>query len=149
MVATAELTSKLNQALAMRHIEEGFQILDEASRSFPEFDSHDAASAQFVLCIAEWVDAGYSDQRLIEMLLQKFPSERRRSMSIAEYLLLRMAEAFACIAKEDSGLWTTLRPRSNPPTTGSPSAISNPPADGSCAAPASTRGRCIILTKQW
>ena len=102
MVATAELTSKLNQALAMRHIEEGFQILDEASRSFPEFDPHDAASAQFVLCIAEWVDGGYSDQRLIEMLLQKFPSERRRSMSIAEYLLLRMAEAFACIAKEDA-----------------------------------------------
>src|SRR5205823_10640612 len=80
MAATAELTSKLNHALAMRHIEEGFQILDEASRSFPEFDPHDAASAQFVLCIAEWVDAGYSDQRLIEMLLQKFPSERRRSM---------------------------------------------------------------------
>src|SRR3954470_16452001 len=102
MLAVPEVTSKLNQMLAMRHIEEGFGILEEAGEKLVDFDPNDGIAAHYVLSIAEWVDAGYSDQRLIEALLQKFPAERRRSMAIAEYLLLRMAEAFACIAKEDA-----------------------------------------------
>jgi tetratricopeptide (TPR) repeat protein len=99
--SVAELTKSLNDALAARRIEEGFQILEQSGEAAEDFQGATAA-VPFVLCIAEWVDAGYSDHRLIESLLRKFSSEQRRLMPISEYLLLRMAEAFACIAKEDA-----------------------------------------------
>jgi len=102
MSGLCELTGVLNQALALRHIQEGFRILDEKSGEFERFDAQHQGAAHAVLCIAEWVDAGYSDQRLIDSLLHKFSPEQRRRMAIAEYLLLRMAEAFSCIAKEDA-----------------------------------------------
>jgi tetratricopeptide (TPR) repeat protein len=98
----AELTQELGGALALRHIEEGFAILEQSSEELSSLDARDRAAAPFVLCLAEWVDAGYADHRLIESLLHKFSPEHRRSMPISEYLLLRMAEAFSCIAKEDA-----------------------------------------------
>jgi tetratricopeptide (TPR) repeat protein len=91
----------LNQALAARQIEDGFQLLERNTESLGSLEITTAA-VPFVLCIAEWVDAGYSDHRVIESLLRKFSTEQRRLMPISEYLLLRMAEAFACIAKEDA-----------------------------------------------
>jgi tetratricopeptide (TPR) repeat protein len=97
-----ELTIALTEALAKRHIQKGFEILGQAFDSLPELDPNDPIAVQFVLCFAEWVDAGYSDHRLIEAMLQKFSLEQRRQMPISEYLLLRMAEAFSCIAKEDA-----------------------------------------------
>ena len=97
----------LNQALSSRRIEEGFAILERSSDSLQRF-APDVAAAPLVLCVAEWVDAGYSDHRLIENLLQRFSPEQRRAMPMSGYLLLRMAEAFACIAKEDADAAITL-----------------------------------------
>jgi len=102
MTNFAQLTTELSDALANRQIEQGFAILEQAGDSLQELDSNDAIAARFVLCLAEWVDAGYSDHRLIETLLHKFSPEQRRQMPISEYLLLRMAEAFSCIAQEDA-----------------------------------------------
>lgn len=106
-LAIAELTERLNAALASRHIEEGFRVLEE-NVDVLETSTSSTLAAEFVLCIAEWVDAGYSDHRLIESLLRKFSTEQRRALPISEYLLLRMAEAFACIAKEDADAAITL-----------------------------------------
>jgi tetratricopeptide (TPR) repeat protein len=94
----AELTAKLNGALAARTIEVGFRTLDENA----EMLRNEVPAAPLVLCIAEWVDAGYADHRLIESLVGALSADQRRAMSISEYLLLRMAEAFAAIAKEDA-----------------------------------------------
>ena len=98
----SELSVGLNEALELRRIEEGFAILEKWADDITAVSPGQRGVAQFVLCIAEWVDAGYEDHRLIEALLQKFSNEQRRSMPISEYLLLRMAEAFSCIAKEDA-----------------------------------------------
>jgi tetratricopeptide (TPR) repeat protein len=102
------LTTPLTEALSGRRIEEGFELLEQVAVGLGEFRPEDARAAHFVLCLAEWVDAGYSDHRLIEMLLQRFSAEQRRKLPISEYLLLRMAEAFACIAKEDADSAITL-----------------------------------------
>ena len=102
MSVWSELTSRLNELLALRQIEEGFRILDEHAAALADMAVEDEAAAHYVLCIAEWVDAGYADQRLIDSLLHRFSSEQRRRMPVAEYLLLRMAEAFSSIAKEDA-----------------------------------------------
>ena len=98
---STELVRELNESLVARRIEEGFSILERSSDLIQKF-SREAGEAALVLCIAEWVDAGYSDHRLIENLLQKFSPERRRAMPMSDYLLLRMAEAFTCIAQEDA-----------------------------------------------
>lgn len=98
----AELTRDLNGALRYRRIGEGFGLLENSSKVVESFESGHENAVSFVLCIAEWVDAGYSDHRLIESLLAKFSMESRRQMPVSEYLLLRMAEAFSCIAKEDA-----------------------------------------------
>jgi len=97
----AQLGKELQAAVMARRIDDGFQILSRSADTL-EIDPNDEAAAHLVLCIAEWVDAGYADHRLIELLLHKFLAEHRRRMPIADYLLLRMAEAFACIAKEDA-----------------------------------------------
>jgi tetratricopeptide (TPR) repeat protein len=102
MSALSELTSWLNEVLEPRHIQDGFRILEQNASELDRLDPQEATAAHAVLCIAEWVDAGYSDQRLIDALLQKFSTQHRRSMPIGEYLLLRMAEAFSCIAREDA-----------------------------------------------
>jgi tetratricopeptide (TPR) repeat protein len=98
----AEVAEKLAGALARREVEQGFALLREAAEQLEAIDSAQESAARLVLVVAEWVDAGYSDHRLIEILLRKFPPERRRKMPVSEYLLLRMAEAFSCIAQEDA-----------------------------------------------
>src|SRR5690349_966571 len=104
----AELTRDLNRALRARRIEDGFRLLETSARLVEEADSREEDAASLVLCIAEWVDAGYLDHRLIESLLGRFSMELRRQMPVSEYLLLRMAEAFSCIAKEDADSAITL-----------------------------------------
>ena len=100
--ALVQLGDDLKAAVMARQIEVGFQILERSTADVEAIDPDDPRAAHMVLCIAEWVDAGYSDHRLIESLLGRFSPERKRRMSISDYLLLRMAEAFACIAKEDA-----------------------------------------------
>ncbi|HET9741916.1 MAG TPA: hypothetical protein VFQ00_04130 [Terriglobales bacterium] len=92
----------LQEALAARAVEHGFELLRSAGDSLFGISSEDRAFPPLILCIAEWVDAGYADHRLIESLLQKFSAEQRRMLPMGDYLLLRMAESFACIAKEDA-----------------------------------------------
>lgn len=101
MKSVIELTAKLNEALAARRIEDGFALLAASEESLGSVSAGKEA-VPLLLCVAEWVDAGYSDHRLIEDLLHRFSAEERRAMPIGEYLLLRMAEAFSCIAKEDA-----------------------------------------------
>ncbi|HWC19910.1 MAG TPA: hypothetical protein VG498_23050 [Terriglobales bacterium] len=103
-----ELNQQLNAAVMGRRIEEGFQILGRSAEALEVLDAEDRAAPYLVLSIAEWVDAGYADHRLIESLLRRFSPEHRRRIPISDYLLLRMAEAFACIAKEDADSAITL-----------------------------------------
>jgi len=100
--ALAELTRDLNRALQLRRIQDGFQLLEASSGLVQRLEPNEEAATAFVLSVAEWVDAGYADHRVIESLLARFAIESRRKMAVSEYLLLRMAEAFSCIAKEDA-----------------------------------------------
>ena len=98
----AQITRDLNSALRVRHIEDGFRTLESFCPLAEQAETSERDAASLVLCVAEWVDAGFSDHRLIESLLARFSMEWRRQMPVFDYLLLRMAEAFACIAKEDA-----------------------------------------------
>lgn len=101
-VFEAEIGQRLTTTLNARHIGEGFALLETAHKSLEKLDPRSTSAAALVLCVSEWVDAGYSDHRFIETLLERFSNDLRRAMPISEYLLLRMAEAFSCIAQEDA-----------------------------------------------
>lgn len=101
-VLDSEIGQRLNATLNARQIGEGFSLLEAAHQSLQKLDPKAGSAAALVLCISEWVDAGYSDHRFIESLLERFPHDLRRAMPISEYLLLRMAEAFSCIAQEEA-----------------------------------------------
>jgi tetratricopeptide (TPR) repeat protein len=101
-VLDASIAQRLTLTLNAREIGEGFALLQQTHQSLERLDPRTSSAAALVLCVSEWVDAGYSDHRFIEALLERFPSDLRRSLPISEYLLLRMAEAFSCIAQEEA-----------------------------------------------
>ena len=58
--------------------------------------------APFLLCLAQWVDLGYESPQLVDDLLQQIPPEDRAQMPLRDFLMVRMAEAFAAMAHEDT-----------------------------------------------
>ena len=61
-----------------------------------------AVQAPFLLCLAQWVDLGYESPELVDDLLQQIPPEARAQMPLRDFLMVRMAEAFAAMAHEDT-----------------------------------------------
>jgi hypothetical protein len=59
-------------------------------------------SARLLLLLAQWVDLGYRDYRFLDALLERFRSNGRTRLSVADYLRLRMAEAFTSLARGES-----------------------------------------------
>lgn len=58
--------------------------------------------ASFMLCLAQWVDLGYESPELIDDLLRQLSLESRSQMPLRDFLMVRMAEAFAAMAHEDT-----------------------------------------------
>ena len=52
-VSPTELGGRLGQALSVRHIEEGFALLDQVANALDEFGPEDVGAPQFVLCLAK------------------------------------------------------------------------------------------------
>ncbi len=53
----------------------------------------------FLLLLAQWIDLGFRDHRVLETLLARFPEKSRRQLSMDNYLRLRMVDAFVDLAK--------------------------------------------------
>ena len=58
--------------------------------------------APFLLCLAQWVDLGYESPHFIDQLLQQLSVEQRAQLPLRDFLMVRMAEAFAAMAHEDT-----------------------------------------------
>jgi tetratricopeptide (TPR) repeat protein len=51
--------------------------------------------------LAQWVDVGYEGGDLLSQLLARFPSDKRPSLALTDYLQLRLAEAAVAMRRED------------------------------------------------
>jgi len=102
------LLDDLNGALIDRRMLDGFSLLD---RNHPQLSAlspeHPLASA-LLLAIAQWVDLGYRDSALFHGLLKKLEEGERHSMPLRNFLLLRMAQAYAALADENASRSTEL-----------------------------------------
>jgi tetratricopeptide (TPR) repeat protein len=99
---TAPLLQYLNDAVEERRVEEGIALLDRINCQNIQVGTLGPLRAPFLLCLAEWVDLGYESPQLIDDLLQQFPSDVRAQMPLRDFLVVRMAEAFAAMAREDT-----------------------------------------------
>jgi tetratricopeptide (TPR) repeat protein len=99
---TAQLLQELNNAIEERRVEEGLALLSRVDRKLAATHSRGHVRAPFLLCLAQWVDLGYESPQLVDDLLQQLSSESRAQMPLRDFLMIRMAEAFAAMAHEDT-----------------------------------------------
>ena len=99
---TAQLLQELNNAIEERRVEEGLALLSRVDRKLAATHSRGHVQAPFLLCLAQWVDLGYESPQLVDDLLQQLSSESRAQMPLRDFLMIRMAEAFAAMAHEDT-----------------------------------------------
>jgi tetratricopeptide (TPR) repeat protein len=96
------LLQELNNAIEERRVEEGLALLSRVDRKLAATHSRGHVQAPFLLCLAQWVDLGYESPQLVDDLLQQLSSESRAQMPLRDFLMIRMAEAFAAMAHEDT-----------------------------------------------
>lgn len=99
---TAQLLQELNNAIEERRVEEGFVLLSGVDCKLATMHSPGHIQAPFLLCLAQWVDLGYESPQFIDDLLQQLSPGSRAQMPLRDFLMVRMAEAFAAISHEDT-----------------------------------------------
>jgi tetratricopeptide (TPR) repeat protein len=97
-----QFLTKLTAALKRRQIAKGINLLTEEKEVWVRLDPRSPHSAELLLCIAQWVDVGYRDYELIDLLLKRFSPALRRRMPFGDYFRLRMVEAFRALCAEDA-----------------------------------------------
>lgn len=91
----------LDRTLHLRRISTGKSMLDRAEATLATLDPSDPHAARLLLLVAQWVDVGYRDHRLLDFLLLRFTGDCRKRLSIADYLRLRMVDAFRALSVEE------------------------------------------------
>ena len=92
---------ELKSALHLRRTETGLKLLAEAEEEFGMLGTSTPDGPQVLLLIAQWVDVGYRDYRVIEALLEQFPRHCRGKLPMEGYLSLHLVEAFRDLASGD------------------------------------------------
>jgi tetratricopeptide (TPR) repeat protein len=99
---TVQLLEELNDAIEARRVQEGIAMLGHLDCKGITVNALGTVQAPFLLCLAQWVDLGYESPQLVDDLLQQIPPEARAQMLLRDFLMVRMAEAFAAMAHEDT-----------------------------------------------
>jgi tetratricopeptide (TPR) repeat protein len=92
---------ELSSALRLRRMNEGLRLLAGAEAKLGEIGPEFGDAPNLLLLIAQWVDVGFRDHRLIEMLLDRFPRNVRVKLPVEDYLRLSMVEAFCNLATSE------------------------------------------------
>ena len=95
-----QLLQDLKYNLVMRNVSSGIALLNQHEYLFESVGPEQPNSAEFVGCLAQWVDIGYGEPDLIEQLLARFPKEKRGRLSVNDYLHLRMAEGLLALLRD-------------------------------------------------
>ena len=102
MALTTRFLKRLNDSLAARNLTEGTVALDSAAEELARLNPKMQHATDLLLCVVQWIDVGYGDHHLTDLLIKRFPAKIRQQMPLADYLRLRMAEAFRAMAAEDA-----------------------------------------------
>jgi tetratricopeptide (TPR) repeat protein len=97
-----EFLARLSEHLRELRIRSGCRLLDSVELELPRLESSAAYAPQLLLQIAQWIDVGYRDYRLLDLLLERFPASARQQMPFSSFVSLRMVDAFRALAVEDA-----------------------------------------------
>jgi tetratricopeptide (TPR) repeat protein len=92
---------QLRETFTARHIAKGYALLTEILRRVEQAAGSELPSTDLLLQIALWRDIGYPDERLLDQGLLQFTPTIRRSLPLANYLELRLVEAWKALLHED------------------------------------------------
>ena len=98
-MSTSRLAEELGSAWHLHRMEKGLQILADSDIGELRLDAPGAVG--LLLLLAQWIDVGYRDHRVIEGFLKRYSSASRRVLSIEDYLSLRLVEAFRDLSAND------------------------------------------------
>jgi len=96
------LLQKLNHALIDRNVQQGFELLARSSKELAGLSPAEPRAAEYLLCIAQWVDLGYGSIEYLTELTARFAGVSRGGMILSEYLCLRMVEAHLAFVSEEA-----------------------------------------------
>ena len=104
MTISPDLLDQLKRDIELRRIDSGLRRLNEAHDQIERFEPAAQNSAAFLDYLSQWVDIGYGEPRLVKQLLACFPKSSRSTLSLADYIHLRMAEGMLAMAEEEPDL---------------------------------------------
>jgi tetratricopeptide (TPR) repeat protein len=99
---TARKLQQLTEAVEARHVGVGISLLDRLDCTHLQLAPLGSLRAPFLLCLAQWVDLGYQSPHLLDDLLRQLTADDRAQMPLREFLMVRLAEAFAAMANENT-----------------------------------------------
>jgi tetratricopeptide (TPR) repeat protein len=99
---TVQLLQELNHAIEERRVQAGVALLHRLDCKRMKMGQLGPIQTPVLLCLAQWVDLGYESPQLVDDLLQQLSADSRAQMTLRDFLMVRMAEAFAAMAHEDT-----------------------------------------------
>jgi tetratricopeptide (TPR) repeat protein len=94
---------QLQQDIAWRRIASGLHRLQVQRTLVDSCGLRQRGAAVLLGYLAQWVDIGFARPALIKQLLARFPSKERETLSLLEYVHLRMAEGLVAMSEEEFG----------------------------------------------
>ena len=94
-----EFAQELSAALRLRRIQKGIGMLTAAEADIATLGPDTPDAAGLLLLIAQWIDVGYRDYRVLDPLLARFPAACRKKLAMHDYLRLRMVDSFVALGK--------------------------------------------------
>ena len=94
---------QLQEDIAWRRIDSGLHRLQVQRTLVDSCGLRQKGAAVLLGYLAQWVDIGFARPALIKQLLARFPSKERETLSLLEYVHLRMAEGLVAMSEEEFG----------------------------------------------
>ena len=98
----AEFVHRLKEALVERRIADGMALLESFRKTLPAIGPVTKNAGLFAGFLAQWVDAGFDGHTELRALLARLPGSVRTSMSLTDYVYLRMADGMLAMSDEEN-----------------------------------------------
>lgn len=98
---TEALLTELRECLAQRCIAQGLSCLRTHAALLETFDPQQSNAARFVGHLAQWVDVGAFNPSALKGVLHRFDTKTRASLSLNNFLYLRMADGMLAMSEEE------------------------------------------------
>lgn len=96
-----DLLERLERALVERNVQEGCALLQAQTDLRALLAPQNSQSISLLLCLAQWVDLGYSDLPLFEQCCARFDKTDITNLKFLDALKLKLAEGFHHLATEN------------------------------------------------